>query len=807
MLIKNKLCQHCQAILSNSQERFCCNGCEQAFAIINDFGLENYYQIRENNLKQGSVKPQSEQDFDLSEFVISDASQSNHLSLILQDLQCAGCVWLIENILVKNPLVINARINLSQRVLKIEFSGHISNANQIIKRISDIGYKFLPFDQDILNAQEKKYNDSILKALAVAGFGAGNIMLFSFALWFSDIENMGKSMHQFFQFLSGLIALPVVIYSGRIFFISAFKALKAKRTNMDLPISLAIILAGIISVFQAFKAGDHVYFDSAVMLIFFLLIGRFLDHKARKKAFNIATQFSLLNASFARVITNEGLKIMPSNKVEQGMMLLVASGEKIACDGKIIDGESEIDVSLLTGETILKNVRVNDEVFAGTINISQPLKILVKNPFQKTLLSQIIELVEKAQSCKSPSNLIANRLAKIYTPLVHALALLTFSAWYFFLNADFWQALLNATAVLIITCPCALALAIPIVQTIVISQFITKNLLIKNAEALEKINEIQTIVFDKTGTLTTANPNLTAIYLWQDHKISELTSDQRQHYLDMACALAQNSSHPVCKALCQNNFNFKKEINLQEIIEEKSRGLRAKIINNDKQLSAELFLGRADFCKITKVNKFQEQLLEINKTSLNLTVFMRIDDKQIVFVFADKIKEDAKMVIDHFKKLGLKIILLSGDNKAIVSKVANELEIAEFYGEYDILQKSELVKKLVKQSKVMMVGDGLNDAPALSLAEVSLSFNNASDLSKNIADILINSNNLKPMISLFKDSKKAFKLMKQNLALALIYNLLALPFAMMGMIVPLLAALAMSSSSLLVIINSLRIKN
>lgn len=807
MLIKNKLCQHCQAILSNSQERFCCNGCEQAFAIINDFGLENYYQIRENNLKQGSVKPQSEQDFDLSEFVISDASQSNHLSLILQDLQCAGCVWLIENILVKNPLVINARINLSQRVLKIEFSGHISNANQIMKRISDIGYKFLPFDQDILNAQEKKYNDSILKALAVAGFGAGNIMLFSFALWFSDIENMGKSMHQFFQFLSGLIALPVVIYSGRIFFISAFKALKAKRTNMDLPISLAIILAGIISVFQAFKAGDHVYFDSAVMLIFFLLIGRFLDHKARKKAFNIATQFSLLNASFARVITNEGLKIMPSNKVEQGMMLLVASGEKIACDGKIIDGESEIDVSLLTGETILKNVRVNDEVFAGTINISQPLKILVKNPFQKTLLSQIIELVEKAQSCKSPSNLIANRLAKIYTPLVHALALLTFSAWYFFLNADFWQALLNATAVLIITCPCALALAIPIVQTIVISQFITKNLLIKNAEALEKINEIQTIVFDKTGTLTTANPNLTAIYLWQDHKISELTSDQRQHYLDMACALAQNSSHPVCKALCQNNFNFKKEINLQEIIEEKSRGLRAKIINNDKQLSAELFLGRADFCKITKVNKFQEQLLEINKTSLNLTVFMRIDDKQIVFVFADKIKEDAKMVIDHFKKLGLKIILLSGDNKAIVSKVANELEIAEFYGEYDILQKSELVKKLVKQSKVMMVGDGLNDAPALSLAEVSLSFNNASDLSKNIADILINSNNLKPMISLFKDSKKAFKLMKQNLALALIYNLLALPFAMMGMIVPLLAALAMSSSSLLVIINSLRIKN
>lgn len=856
MLLENNNCKHCELKLSIHQQNFCCKGCEKAYEIIESMGLKNYYQIREKNISEANLKPDLNGNFDISEFVkknlknnssrnlnnnfeenLSDDISNNHkneisnswhLELMVQGLQCGACVWLIESILLKNPKVLQARINLTRKVLSLDFQGEISDANKIIHQVSEIGYKFLPFDQEIIQEEEKKYNNSLLKALGVAGFGAGNIMFFSFILWFNNSEEMGFASHQFLQFISALIALPVIIYSARIFFISAYKALANGFANMDVPISLAIILAGIVSLFQAYQGGDHVYFDSAVMLTFFLLIGRFLEMKARKKAFNIATEFSLLNASYARVEEEKVIKILPIKKLQKDMILVISCGEKIASDGIVIEGESEIDDSLLTGEIILKKIAKDSMVYAGSINISQPIKVRITSDINSNLLSQIIALINQNQNSKNSCELIAQKLSKIYTPLVHILAFLTFVIWFLVIDKSFTQAIMNATAVLIITCPCALALAIPIVQTIVISGFITKQILVKNGEALEKINKIDMVIFDKTGSLTLGTPRLKSIYSIENNSIKKLEKNQEDFYLTIAVAMAKNSSHPISKALLAScpNHNFDLVIH-----EEKSQGLSGKItveflkqiineLKNNKinyQLNEDFFrnfndqmpldvrLGRSQYCNIN-FNNFQEILSKYNENYQQLTTFMKLADHELVFVFDDEIKQDAYQVISFLKSIGKKIILLSGDHQKNVEIIAQKLGIKEFYYQKSILQKAEFLENMKKNNdNFMMIGDGLNDAPALAISTVSVSFTNASDLSKNIADILINSTKLSPIISLFIGSKKAFQIMKQNLLLALIYNLIALPFAVMGMVMPLIAAISMSSSSLLVILNSLRI--
>ncbi len=817
-------CKHCQLKLNKDQENFCCSGCAKAYEIIEKYGFKNYYQIRQVNFAETILKPESTDVFDISEFIKKNNDDTCHVELMIQGLHCGACVWLIENILYKNPQILRARINLTRKTLVIDYRGIESDGNKIIAPLNEIGYKFLPIDQEVIAQEEKKYNDSLLKALAVAGFGAGNIMLFSFALWFANSNEMGLATHQLFQFVSALIALPVVIYSARIFFISAYRSISIGRANMDVPISLAIILAGVVSIFQAFKGGDHVYFDSAVMLIFFLLIGRFLEMKARKKAFNIATQFTLLNASFARVDNGSELKILPIKKLEKDMILLVASGEKIACDGEVIEGESEIDDSLLTGEVALKKVIKNSKVFAGTINVLQPIKIKITSTINSTVLSQIISLINQSENSKTSCELIAEKLAKIYTPLVHILAFVTFSLWYFLIDKSFEQALMNATAVLIITCPCALALAIPIVQTIAISGFINKKLLIKNGEALEKINKIDTVIFDKTGSLTYGNPRLKAIYQIKNKSLELLEKNPKDFYLMIAIAMAKKSLHPISQALINSgsikifDVEVKEEKSLgliakfdQKILEEmfnelNDKELINKIISNYNDQSFEVKLGRADFCDINIENYIEEIAIKNNDNYQQLTTFMSFNKQQLVFVFDDEIKSDGKEVILFLQNSGKRVILLSGDNKKNVEMVAKKLAINEFYFEQTSLQKAQFLKKLQQENRqFMMIGDGLNDAPSLALATVSVSFSQASDLSKNIADIIINSTQLTPIISLFNGSKKAFKLMKQNLLLALLYNLIALPFAMMGLVVPLIAALAMSTSSLLVILNSLSI--
>ncbi|MSP33956.1 MAG: heavy metal translocating P-type ATPase, partial [Rickettsiales bacterium] len=784
-------------------------GCEIAYQIINKIGLGNYYNLRKIDEKTRKIKPEITEKINVAEFVNVE-NGINSIFLAIDGLHCPACVWLIESILQKQENVLEARINLTKKYLFLKWRGSPEIANDLINLIHEIGYKLFPFDEKILHEEEKKYNNELLKCLAVAGFGSGNVMLFSSILWFSDLQKMGTATIDFMHFFSALIALPVIIYAARPFFSSAFRALKARAMNMDLAISVAIFLACMVSLLESFRSAKIVYFDSAVMLVFFLLIGRYLDFKARKRAFAIATEFSLLAANYARQVLEDGsIKIIASKKIEQGMILLVVAGDKIPADATIIEGESEIDTAIISGEALPKAVYKGCELFAGTINLAAPLKIKVSKSPQNSLLKAIVDIVEKVEGQKNQYVRLADRLSRSYAPVVHLLAFITFCLWYFFLQGSAEDALLNATAVLIITCPCALALAVPIVQTITISSLIKKGILTKSGEALEKINKIDVIIFDKTGTLTLGNPTLTSIIGLN----KKLTTTEEKFYHKLAASMAQMSKHPLSQALCNS---FGEEKFTLKSLENQGFGLVANFEGS------EIKLGRQEFCQITSTQENQaspEILQNITpiqslakqdprpfKNIAPMHCFLKYRDTEILFLFQDQLKSDATSTIKELQKFHKKIILLSGDNKTNVINVARSLNIDEFYAEQTPITKVEFLQQL-KQSghSIMMVGDGINDAPSLAFADVSISFAKAADITQTIADIIIQGDQLAPLLTTINLATKSIKLIKQNLLLALAYNLIAVPFAMAGSVTPLIAAIAMSSSSILVTLNSLRI--
>lgn len=797
-MMKNN-CLHCEKNLEANQKDFCCKGCQCAYQIIQENNFEDYYISRIISPKEFSLKPDLENELDILEFISITQNNEFQIDLMIQGLHCGACIWLIENLLKKQSNVIDARINLTQKTLRIKWIGDKKYGNDLVKLIAKIGYKLFPADQEILDKIEEKFDNKLFKSLAVAGFGAGNIMLFSLPLWFDSSFEINGATRKLLHLLSSIIALPVLIYSGRIFFISAFKSLRLGLPNMDLPISIAIFLASIVSIVQTFRGGQNVYFDSAVMLVFFLLIGRYLDFKARKKAFNIASEFSMLQAGFGRVEIDKKIRALPIKELCENMILIVAVGEKIACDGIVIQGQSHIDNSLISGESIPEKVQKNSLVYGGSINLSSPLQIKITKNAQNGVLSQIINLISNIENKKNIYIRIADKFSKYYTPIIHILALITFAFWYFYFKSNWEIALMNATAVLIITCPCALALAIPIAQTIAISNFLKRGIIMKNGESLEKINNLEYIIFDKTGSITIGKPILKNIYEIEDANIKELNSEDKKFYLKIAVSMAKFSKHPISQSLCNS---FDGELDSVETKEYSGNGLEAYF--EDKKA----LLGSADFCKINVKNS---QLIMQNSQSeffANLKCYMSFNNKKIIFTFDDELKSDAKIVVDFLKKINKKIILLSGDSENEVRRIAKITGIEKFYWQKNPLEKAQILQELsAKNIKFMMIGDGLNDAPSLALSTVSVSFSKAIDISQNIADIIINSSKLNPLISIFLYSKSTLKIMKQNLILALIYNIFALPFAMAGYVVPLIAAIAMSSSSLLVVINSLRLNS
>ena len=424
------------------------------------------------------------------------------VTLAVENMHCAGCMRRIEDGLLKVPGVIGARANLTTKRVAIDWQDGRSSADAVIGALDAMGYRVAPVDIEAARGREAAEDKRLLKAMAVAGFAAANIMLLSVSVWSGNVSDMGEATRAMMHWLSALIAIPTVAYAGMPFFRSAATALKARSVNMDVPISLGVILAVLMSLYNTWQHAHHAYFDAAVSLLFFLLIGRYLDRRMRTQARSVATNLLALKASAATVVEDDGTtRRVPIDALRAGMTVLVAAGERIAADGVVSAGASDVDTSLITGESLPRAVTVGEKVFAGTMNLTGVLRVTVTASEDNTLLAEIVRLMEAAEQGRAKYVRLADRMARHYAPTVHALAALTLAGW-IIAGAGFEAALMNAIAVLIITCPCALGLAVPAVQVVASGRLFRAGVLLKAGDALERLAEVRHIVFDKTGTLT-----------------------------------------------------------------------------------------------------------------------------------------------------------------------------------------------------------------------------------------------------------------------------------------------------------------
>jgi len=686
-------------------------------------------------------------------------------------LQCGACVWLIESVLARNADLLGGRVNMTSRRLQLRWRGDITRAGHFCGLVEQLGYRLVPFDPACLAAARDEAGRALTRALAVAGFAAGNVMLISLATWFGLTQNMGAATRDLLHWVSALIAMPAVAYAGSVFFRSGWSALRHGRSNMDVPISIGVILVTALSLWQTIVGGVHTYFDSAVTLLFFLLIGRLLDHRARGRARATAEQLLLLRGADVAVIGADGaVRRVAQDQVAPGDLVLVGMGERVGVDGVVARGAALMDASLVSGESLPVVAGVGDRVFAGTVNLGETVTVRAAATGGGTLLAECVRLIEAAEQARGRFVVLADRVARLYAPVIHALAASTFLVWWLALARPFGASLMTAAAVLIITCPCALALAVPAVQVIATGRLFRAGILLKSPTALERLAAVDCVVFDKTGTLTNPVLGVGAV----DDPIA----------LRVAASLAANSRHPLCRALVQAAGGA---VPFEGVVEAPGLGL----------IRGAVRLGSRAFCGLPAADGAVGPEL----------CLVRPDAPPVIFAFEETLRPDAAWVVRQLRDSGITVEILSGDQEAAVAHVAGLLGVGVFHARQTPPQKMRRIEALRAAGKhVLMVGDGLNDGPCLAGADVSASPASAADISQNVADIVFQGAGLGPVAMLPAVARRARRVMWQNLALSLGYNVVMVPLAMGGWVTPWLAALAMSGSSLLVMGNSFRVQ-
>lgn len=699
--------------------------------------------------------------------------QQGDILLSLPTIHCAGCISAVERKLLTIPGVTSARVNLSLKRVVAETGGALEAAD-LVEALEAIGYPAHELDSTALSSSAAdKAARALLFRLGISGFAMMNVMLLSVAVW-SGAEAATRDL---FHWISAMIALPVIIWAAQPFFLNAWTALRAGHLNMDVPISLAIFLAGGMSLFETINGGEEAYFDAALSLTFFLLAGRYLDQRTRRAARSAAEELTALEVPRVVQLTEDGEATVPLAQIAAGDMVLVRPGARIPVDGIVTKGDSEVDRALLTGETLPVAIGVETIVSAGEINLTGPLEIRVTAAGRDSSLSRMADLVTIAEGAKNRYSSLADKAAQIYAPGVHTLAFLAFIGWLWASGGDVRFALNIAVAVLIITCPCALGLAVPAVVTAASGNLFRKGLLVKNATALERLAEVDFVVFDKTGTLTDGDV------------VPGALDDLSMQNQRLALALAQNSGHPLARALAQAlQLRGISPATLTDIREVPGKGVQAKLNDTD------VALGRAEWLGA--------------EAGQGTATFLQCENGKVLeILFEDHLRADATDTIAALKSSGLPVMLLSGDNDAAVAQAADALGIDQFHARMRPEDKATKLKDLADQGHhVLMVGDGLNDTVALASAHVSVSPASALDAARVASDIVLLGNRLGAISDARAIARSARRRILENFAIAAGYNAISVPIALMGFASPLAAALAMSTSSILVSLNALRLR-
>ena len=726
----------------------------------------------ENNLVAGCptglAPPETTSAPDPSAFVRRVNGQSR-LSLTIRGAKCGACISRIESAVKALPGVETARLNLSTGGLEVAWHGGLT-AIPIVQAISSLGYGVAPQDQGNGITDEQREERSLLIALGVAGFATANIMLLSVSVWAGNGE-MGESTRMMLHGLSGLIAFPAILFSGRVFFRSAWNVLKHGHANMDVPISIAVIIAFCVSVSETLRGGEHAYFDASVMLLFFLLIGRFLDARVRRKAHTSARDLAAMaHRSVTRLGENGEARSVRASEIQPGDRILLAPGEQAVVDMQVEAGLSEVDESLVTGESVARTATQGMNLLAGTINLSQPLTGRAIAAASDSLLSDIARMLDAGEQRRSTYRKIADRAVSLYVPFVHTSALLAFIGWLLAgMSAN--EALLIGVSTLIITCPCALALAAPVTQVVASGRLFRAGTFLKSGDALERLAQCNYIIFDKTGTLTFGTPRL--------------ADDVSPDLLANAAQLARASRHPLSRALVEAAGPGSVASGVREF---PGLGLEGVIDGVSCRLGSAEWVGA-----------------DIDVASSSSLWFAEGNCAPVRFQFSDHILDDATQTIRALRQAGYGMEILSGDRAETVADVAGKLGVADWTAKASPRDKVERLEALQAAGhRVLMIGDGLNDAGALALANASVTPGGAMDISRSASDAVY-SGGLTALPRLIAVAKQARAVMLQNFAFAAAYNLVAVPIAISGHATPLVAAIAMSASSLLVSLNALRL--
>ena len=685
--------------------------------------------------------------------------------LVVPGMHCAGCMAKVERGLEALPEVAHARVNLSARQVRVSHDPALTIPD-LVQALDAIGFASQPRGEEL--APPPSAVKPLLAPLAVAGFAMMNVMLMSVSIW-SGADGTTREM---FHWLSALIGVPAIAYAGRPFFASAWKALKHLQTNMDVPISIGVILATGLSLYETMTGGHAAWFDGTLMLLLFLLVGRALDAAMRDRARAGVDALLRQAAPGAMVVMPDGqVSWLPARELTPGLVIRVAVGERLAADGEILIGDTAIDQSLLTGESAPIEARVGDAVHAGTLNLNAPIDVRVSATGHDTSLAEIARLMKASGQARSAYVRIADRASRYYAPVVHTLALASFVGW-MLAGAGVYQSAVIAIAVLIITCPCAIGLAVPVAQVVACGALMRQGIMVKDGSALERLARVDRVLIDKTGSLTMGRPSPDSAAL------KALGVEEAA----IALALASHSRHPLSRALVKalSGFNLIPAV-IDEVVETPGFGVAGR------WRGAAVALRRPEAAGAT-------------------AVALAVAGRPIRLIpFADQLRPDSAESLARLKAMGLQCSILSGDNGRAVAEVARATGLTA-QSSASPSDKRDAVSRLQGAGyNVLMIGDGLNDGPALASADASIAPGSASDVGRQAADLVFLGDSLLALPRAVMAARRTMRIVRQNFALAIGYNMLAVPLAIMGQITPLLAAAAMSTSSLIVIVNSLRL--
>lgn len=791
----NIACSHCHlefdesVMIKDGSHYFCCNGCQGVFKLLNDEGLESFYDKTSNTkLTPPTKKYEDSSNFDTESFrdafIKINSDGFNEVSLIIEGIHCSACVWLNEKALHKMDGVIEANINFTNNKATIIWAEDIVKLSSIIDMIRSIGYNAFAYDASIQETHANKERKAYYLKMAVAIFASMNIMWIAVAQYAGYFSGITQDIKTILNIAEGILATPVLFYSGWVFFRGAYYGLKTKVVNMDLLVATGALLTYIYSIYITVTEHGEAYFDSVSMIITFVLIGKFLEVLSKKNAADAMDVIGKHIPSEVKLVVNGAIVACKLDNVKVGDEVVVASGEKVFLDGEISKGAGSFDESNLTGESEPIYKSIGDSIISGTTSIDADVHFIASKDFKHSTLSNLVTLLESAINKKPKIQQIANKLSEHFSTAILVLSFLTFLVW-LSLGNNFEISFMIGISVIVIACPCALALATPVATLVGLSLGARKGILFKEAAQLETMAKVDTLVLDKTGTITIGKPEVVNVHIYDEFDKVLLHS------------LTKLSKHPVasgiCKYLKEEDENIK-EIMFDEFSQIPAAGIKAKL-GDIEVLGGNLKL-------------LKQHDIAIDFTTDN-TIFYYVLNKKIVAIYelSDKIKDGALELVEDLKKRNIKTVMLTGDNEQIAKKVALEIGIKDFFYEQTPENKAEYISKLHEEKKtVVMVGDGVNDILALSSADIGIVMGSGSDIAVDIGDVVLLNNSLKSLQDAFKISRTTYGLIKQNLFISLAYNAITIPLAMAGYVIPLVAAISMSVSSLLVVGNSMRIR-